>query len=447
MEPRKTAKQMDRIVCAVRWRLRPSERWRQLRRAAILVLTLWMIVVLGMISASMLEETHLELRLAQFQRSDFEALCLARAGLAKAIADLRNDLEMDRTRQSEMFDALGDIWARGDEGKLGRNNEGIEMGRGRFWVWIEDETAKLDLNTVAMNHIMLQALLQEVGLKPKEVAEVAAAILDYRDPDDMCNLPPATGKEEEYYSKQRRTSDNADSDGDPKARPTYRCKNDRFSTVEELLYVHGVTPQLYYGVDPEKEELPDPIQQTLARLDAARSPRARERKIGLRDLLTVRNAPTVNINTAPAEVLRVVLRAATHDPKMSEQIANNIVLMRKPDARGNYSNEGAFKNVAELAKVAGMPVNLIPQMMTVAPLSVRSDHYRIWSLGESGKSRRLICALVQRSLEICQPEQLFQLYESGAVRARLAERFYRRYGRDRNPIEQYTVRVVQWQEY
>jgi Tfp pilus assembly protein PilX len=85
------------------------------RRAAILVLTLWIVVVLGLISASMLEEIYLELKLAKFQRDDFEAMALARAGLARAVADLRNDLILDRSTQSEMLDTLSDVWARTDE--------------------------------------------------------------------------------------------------------------------------------------------------------------------------------------------------------------------------------------------------------------------------------------------------------------------------------------------
>jgi len=78
-----------------------------------------------------------------------------------------------------------------------------------------------------------------MGLKEKEAQQVAAAILDWRDPDDLA-LPPGVGKEDEYYSAlaAKRSRQRWDK-GDP---PIYRCKNDRFSSVDELLSVAQLVP-------------------------------------------------------------------------------------------------------------------------------------------------------------------------------------------------------------
>jgi len=402
-----------------------------------------MIVVLGMITSSMLEEVYLELRLSKFQREDFEALALARAGLAKAVADLRNDLLMDRGGRDEMMDALGDVWARGDEGKLGRDGKGIELGRGTYRVWVEDETAKFDLNTIALNRVLLKALLNRLGLEDKEAAEVANAIIDWRDMDDVPQ-PPGTGKEDEYYSTL--ADKKAGKDRSDDAPLSYHCKNDRFSSVEELLSVAGVTPKLFYGVDPEKETPPGPIERLTARAEQARERHVRDRHVGLRDVLTVHSNGAININTADEFVLSVVFRTVISDAKVGETVAKNLIQLRKPDAHGNFSNDKAFRNIGELNNVAGMPPNAVVRLMPIVPLTVRSDVFCIYALGEVGRSQHLIGAHVTRSFEACQPDYLATMFDQGVIHSRLIDAFRRRHGSERKPIEAATVRVVQWQE-
>ena len=413
------------------------------RRAAILVLTLWIVVVLGLISASMLEEVYLELKLAKFQREQLEAMALARAGLARAVADLRNDLLMDRNPLGgDPFDALGDVWARLDEGKLD-----VPMGKGTYSVWVDDEAAKLNLNTMELN--LLRALLFEMGLKEKEAQQVAAAILDWRDPDDLA-LPPGVGKEDEYYSAlaAKRSRQRWDK-GDP---PIYRCKNDRFSSVDELLSVAHVTPELFYGVDIEEETPPSPIEQLKQRTEREAEKRRRERQRGLRDVLTVDSQGAVNLNTADRFVLQVLFRATLGNSETAASMAEKILQLRKPDARGNYRNENALRKIEDLVQLLGLDGRVLTALQRVAPLTVRSNTYRINALGERRddqgriRAQHLICALVARSYETLQPDQLTALFEKGVVNTRLIDDFQRRHRDRREPIEQATVRVVRWWE-
>jgi type II secretory pathway component PulK len=411
------------------------------RRAAILVLTLWIVVVLGLISASMLEEIYLELKLAKFQRDDFEAMALARAGLARAVADVRNDLILDRSTQSEMLDTLSDVWARTDDDKVGKDNEGVPMGRGTYRVWVDDAANKFNLNM--LNPFVLKAALYELGLQQKEVEEVAGAIMDWIDPNDDTEQP-GTGKEDEYYSalvaKKSRTKWRR---GEP---PIYHCKNDRFSSVDELLSVYGVTPALFYGVDIEEETPPSPIEQLKSRTERARPTDARRQRYGLRDIFAVDSPGAINLNTADALVLRIAFRAALTDPKIAAAAVEKVLAKRKPASGGSSSDTKGFHNVMELITVAGLPPDAINRLMGAVQLTVRSDMYRIYALGEVKGTQHLICATVARSLEMCSPDLLNPWFERGLINARLAERFRRRHGDTRSNIEQTTVRVVQWQE-
>src|SRR5205814_6655236 len=69
---------------------------------------------------------------------------------------------------------------------------------------------------------------------PGMTEDVADAILDWLDPDDE---PRELGCEVEYYSGLS---------------PPYAPKNGPVDTVEELLLVKGVTPQLLFGADTNR---------------------------------------------------------------------------------------------------------------------------------------------------------------------------------------------------
>lgn len=75
---------------------------------------------------------------------------------------------------------------------------------------------------------------------PGMTEEIADAILDYLDEDDE---PREFGAEVDYYSGLD---------------PPYRPKNGPLETVEELLLVRGVTPQLLFGRDENRNGVIDP---------------------------------------------------------------------------------------------------------------------------------------------------------------------------------------------
>ena len=121
------------------------------------------------------------------------------------------------------------------------NYAGIRFG-------LEDESAKINLN--ALVQLDEQNPSQNIGRQilmglPGMTQEIADAILDWIDMDDE---PREYGAESEYYNGLN---------------PPYSPKNGPLESVEELLLVSGVTPQLLFGVDANRNnqvdsEEPDP---------------------------------------------------------------------------------------------------------------------------------------------------------------------------------------------
>ncbi|HEY2415416.1 MAG TPA: type II secretion system protein GspK [Pirellulaceae bacterium] len=100
---------------------------------------------------------------------------------------------------------------------------------------LEDESTRLNLNVLLILDKQSpgsgRTLL--MGL-PGMTEDVADAILDWLDPDDDQR---ELGSEVEYYSSLS---------------PAYAPKNGPVDTVEELLLVKGVTPQLLFGADSNR---------------------------------------------------------------------------------------------------------------------------------------------------------------------------------------------------
>ena len=119
---------------------------------------------------------------------------------------------------------------------LAPNIENGELAGVRYGV--EDESAKVNLHTILLADQVLpgggQTLLMAL---PGMTLDVADAILDWLDTDDE---PRENGAEIENYSALG-----------------YACKNGPPDTIEELLLVRGVTPDLLFGADMNRNGVID----------------------------------------------------------------------------------------------------------------------------------------------------------------------------------------------
>jgi general secretion pathway protein K len=106
-----------------------------------------------------------------------------------------------------------------------------QLGEVVVEVRIVDESAKVDLNLAGFP--LLSGLLRAVGAEPQLAESVAAAIVDWRDPDTLTQA--AGGAEDAQYAQAGRP---------------YGAKDAPFDTIAEVEQVLGMTPALYELIAP-----------------------------------------------------------------------------------------------------------------------------------------------------------------------------------------------------
>jgi hypothetical protein len=157
-----------------------------------------------------------------------------------------------------------------------------------------DESSKLNLNTLAnwINAKTLTAQQAEtilMGLSPDVTLEIADAILDWLDSDQTSMQ---NGAELDYYQGLT---------------PPYATKDSLLDSLDELLLVRGVTPQILFGEDANHNGVLDP-EENDGMLDNADGMLQR----GLSSFLTVYSrelnqridgTPRINVNGSDMQAL------------------------------------------------------------------------------------------------------------------------------------------------
>ena len=110
---------------------------------------------------------------------------------------------------------------------------------------LSNESGKLNLNILATeedNELDVEAItaVDRLMYIPNMTEEIASAILDWIDEDDD---PRAYGAESDYYGTLE---------------SPYYAKNAALESLDELLLVRGVTPELLYGEDTNRNGILDP---------------------------------------------------------------------------------------------------------------------------------------------------------------------------------------------
>src|SRR5690606_26395733 len=114
-------------------------------------LVLWIAVILSLLAYSILYQMSLESRVTSLRARQLEARTLARAGIAKAFTDLKNDMIFDNSEAlNPPCDAEGDIWAKPEVCK-----EEMPLGNGEFTVRVTDHESLLNINRFRPNNRLL----------------------------------------------------------------------------------------------------------------------------------------------------------------------------------------------------------------------------------------------------------------------------------------------------
>lgn len=327
-------------------------------KGAILVTTLWILALLTLLALGIGIRMGVDIKLISFFLNSSKAHFLAEAGFRKTIALLQGD-------NNKKVDSLNEIWSCGldfEEEEFALKD--IELGEGTFTISYEfgkdeegnpiylygasDEEGKLNINKLEGD--FLEKL-------PNISSEIAAAILDWRDENDIARVE---GAEDDYYEEL----DNP-----------YECKDAPFSVPEELMLVRGVSEEIYDGV---------------------------------KDIITVYgDSKAVNINTAPEEVLAVLIGGefeelpgkivkyrngtdglpGTEDDRIFTDTRTIVVKLKDPLASGGLDS-------IEEARLNDLITNK-------RSFKVYSNTFRIVSRGEvkGGKVKKTIEAVVKRTNE------------------------------------------------
>ncbi|HPO13336.1 MAG TPA: type II secretion system minor pseudopilin GspK [Candidatus Hydrogenedentes bacterium] len=215
------------------------------KKGVALILALLFIALLTVIVIEFSYESQVEASFATNQGSDFQAYLAAKSAVARAIGLLATDLaDTELNGEPEMDSMIDPIpWAQGQPFE--------PLNDATMRASISDEYGKINLNALLDTSLdtpkprdNLRIALEEFFIYRMEDSEDAAKKivdciidwLDYNDDDDEED----EGAENDYYSSLD---------------PPFACKNGPMDSIEELLLIKHMTPEIYFG-DPDKEQLP-----------------------------------------------------------------------------------------------------------------------------------------------------------------------------------------------
>ncbi len=265
-----------------------------------------------------------------YGRDSIRAELLAEGGISAAKIALREDA------RNNAFDTLDEVWS--------RPVPPIDLGEGTIRVAVEDEERKINLNKLILPNgnapddqklAVFRRLLEILEVDPT----LADAIVDWIDNDDV---PRVGGAESAFYGSLPQP---------------YQAKNDLFDTVEELRLVRGITPAIFEA---------------------------------LRPFVTVHSSGTVNLNTAPRQVLMSL--SAGQDAADAGEIGESTA-----DAILAYRKEHPFRKIEEVGDVSPFLQDLYKRTRFRDLVTVQGTAFHVRSSGELAGTVRTIDAVGVRA--------------------------------------------------
>ena len=222
-------------------------------RGVALLVVLWIFIFLSVVAFDFSASVRDEAAAAHRYGDETQGYYLALAGFERALFDF---LQQAANRQGQQGQAPADLFT-------GTWTDGPPGSGYRFR--LIDEGGKININRIDENK--LRSIFTNLGIGEPRRGILVDSIMDWRDPDDLHRI---NGAETDYYQSLP---------------VPYSAKNGPFDTVEDLLWVSGVTTALFYG---SSEDGAAPEGAAI---------------VGLKQIFTV-DSPNdrVNLRTASAEV-------------------------------------------------------------------------------------------------------------------------------------------------
>ena len=229
------------------------------QRGVALIVVLWIFIFLFVVAFEFSTSAREEASAAHRFNEETEGYYLAVAGFERG---LYNFLNQPTGRSAEQQAQKNDVF----DGEWREST----LGGGVFRARLVDEGGKININRVSEE--TLRRIFTNIGMDGARRDTLVDAILDWRDEDE---LHRANGAENDYYASLT---------------PAYTAKNGPLDSVDDLLWIKGMTRELFFGQSEGTGSMPD-----------------QPRGIALRDIFTI-DSPIdrVNLRTASAEVIHAL---------------------------------------------------------------------------------------------------------------------------------------------
>ena len=297
------------------------------RRGVALIVVLWLTAALTLLMYAFLGEMQVEYSLAGSYGDEKKADQLAWSAIDRACVTVDNDTQGWQGPNDYWYNNPSFYEAPFGDGAYSVLHPTYEDDGKLRW-GLEDEASRINLN-YATKEILMKL--------PRMTEELADSIIDWRDQDEN---PGPTGAESGYYQGLS---------------PAYSAKNAPFETVEELLFVRGITHEILYGRDLNLNGRLEPGERGSG---ATPDP-------GLYGLVTVWSSDKnqtqdgqkrVNVNTATPQQLQ---QAGLTQPEIQTHAARILT-------------GGPYPSVADLL---GNPAQGIPAVLTKERFKLLADKF------------------------------------------------------------------------
>ncbi|MBW1707713.1 MAG: type II secretion system minor pseudopilin GspK [Deltaproteobacteria bacterium] len=304
-------------------------------RGFALILTILIISLIVALTLQFNTTMRSDLQSAATLKDGVSLTSVARSGFAFASAVLLEDAS------ETAFDSLNEAWA---DPELLSSSFSSLFDDVSLDLRIVDHLGRININRLIdengefdaeQKNLMTRLLsLEQFSLDSEEVSNIIDAIKDWIDTDDEVTR---FGAENAYYGALEQP---------------YSCKNGDLDFPEELLFVRGITSELFYGT---------------------------REKSGISRYLTTYGQGKININTADPIVLGCL------SDQIDQEMVDNMV-----EYRTDEKND--LEDVKWYNKVPGMSdITIDPGLVTTS-----STNFEIKSEGVKEAMRKRITAMIER---------------------------------------------------
>jgi general secretion pathway protein K len=279
-----------------------------------LIMVLWVIAILSVVVLEFCFAMRTEVNITQNYKDEIQCYTMAEGGVQRAITELiyKYDPQLQQIRRAQK---LEEVPPDQKEWITDGRSYSLPFTQGTCEVRIMSEGGKININIVSES--LLRKIIGQLGLEGEERDIVVDSILDWKDPDDFYRV---NGAENDYYQSLKEP---------------YACKNGPLDSIEELLLIRGITPDLFYGRKEERsveEEIQIP-------------------PIGLKDIFSIYSpGEQVDINSATPLVMNVVLG-------IPNEVAQDVVKAREEEPFRNQAD--LLQRVPQLSPFMGEIARLI----------------------------------------------------------------------------------------